>query len=634
MDTIVEQLASFRTEAAIRAYLGRLTPKECRDIVSYLDDQYYNGDSKCPDAVYDIIRDHANALAGTAKKVGAKVREGATKTQLPFWLGSMTKYKTDAEITRWCMRNRAFTYYATEKLDGISCLIVSDELGRVRMYTRGDGAIGADITFLRPHLASLPKAIPKHFAVRGELILTREAFAARGEGYSNPRNMVSGIVNAKTLKDGVDAISFVAYEHIRPDGVADPFPVQMRTLRSAGFAVVNSIELPEIDIDSLKGALNSLKAGCPYEMDGVVVYGDAQTVRNTADNPEYAFAYKVNQDDAKVATSVLGVEWNLSKHGYYKPTIVVDKVRCGGVMIKQLTGFNAKYVVDNRVGPGAKVEIVRSGDVIPIITRVLQPAPHVPMPSSYQWNESGVDILLPDDQASDDIEKKRIVHFFETLEIPLINEGTVSRLFDAGHRSLLTILNLKASSISSLPGFGDASAQRLVDSIQSVRRVPLWKLMAASSVFGVGFGAKKCKRLTDAFPDLLTEDVSVEAMADLEGFSVRSAEQFVPRIEEFRRFYQDVSSFITAVVDEAEAAPSAPVLNNLAGVSVVFTGFRDKDMEADVARRGGTVSSTVTKKTTYVVAADPSDGSSKLKKARELGVRVVTKQAFTDLMKQ
>ncbi len=632
METIVEQLAKYRTESDIRGYLARLTPQECRDVVAYLDDQYYNGTDKCPDAVYDIIRDHANSLAGTSKKVGARVRDGANKAQLPFWLGSMTKYKTDAEVHRWCMRNRAFTYYATEKLDGISCLLTSDELGRVRMYTRGDGAIGADITFLRTHLASIPKSLPRSFAVRGELILSRDTFVKRGEGYSNPRNMVSGIVNAKTLKDGVDAISFVAYEHIRPDGVVDPFPTQIRTLKAAGFAVVNHIELPELDTEALADALRRLKAACPYDMDGVVVYGDAPSVRNREDNPEYAFAFKVNQDEAKVATTVLGVEWNLSKHGYYKPTIVVDKVRCGGVMIKQLTGFNAKYVVDNRVGPGAKVEIVRSGDVIPIITRVLAPADHVPMPSQYQWNESGVDILLPNDQASDDIEKKRIVHFFETLEIPLINEGTVGRLFDAGHRSLLSILNLRAAAISTLPGFGDASAQRLVDSIQSVRTAPLWKLMAASSVFGVGFGAKKCKRLTDAFPDLLSQDVSVQAMADLEGFSVRSAEQFVPRIEEFRRFYTDISSFITAAVP-APAGPSEKKAS-LAGVAVVFTGFRDPALEALVTDRGGSVSTSVSKKTTYVVAADPTDTSSKLKKARELGVRILSKESFVALVSE
>ncbi len=619
--SIVEKLAKYKSEATIRKYVSGLTPEECREVVAYLDDAYYNGQAKCPDAVYDIIRDHANAVAGTSTKVGSKLRDEIQKVELPFWLGSMTKLKEEAEIERWCMRNRAFGYVCTEKLDGVSCLLLSDELGRVRMYTRGDGAVGADISFLRPHIKGLPKTIPSSIAVRGELLMRKEDFVKHEKEYSNARNMVSGIVNAKTLKAGVQDISFVAYEIIQPDGRGEPVSEQLDKLSRAGFDVVSHVIWSELDNERLLHALRAMRQSSRFEIDGIVVYADSPYTRNTSGNPDYAFAFKTNEESAKVVTTVRAVQWNLSRHSYYTPVVQFEPVKCGGVTIKQASGSNAKNIVQMGIGPGARIEVVRSGDVIPYISRVLEKATDIPFPSKYEWTESGVDIFLPSDEQSDDIEKRRMLHFFTTLEIPLLSEGTVSKLYDAGFRTLPKVLALKQEQLNRLPGFGDTSAANIVKAIHSVRSVALYKLMAASSVFGVGFGLKKSKRLTDAFPNLLEEDVDPAAMAKLEYFSAKSAEQFIPKIEEFRRFYNDLKMFIS-VQEEAGAASSSS--QDLKGKAFVFTGFRDSALESAIVARGGEMKGSVSKKTSYVVTPNPSEGTSKLKDAEKHGVPVIS----------
>ncbi len=622
MQRVVERLSKLKTEGDIHAYLKTISPLQCKEIVAYLDDTYYNGTSKCPDFVYDVIRGYANMLSADVKsKVGSKVRDDVVKVSLPFWLGSMTKLKDDAEIDRWCNRNRSFTYVCTEKLDGVSCLITYDSMGLMRMFTRGDGAVGADITFIRDHIQGIPKTALVDVAIRGELLVAKDDFAKHNKEYSNARNMVSGIVNAKTIKPGIRDIRFVAYEVISSDGQGLPLSEQLELLNEFEFTVVKSTSVREIDNGSLLTILRRMADQSIFEIDGIVVYSNMPYTRNTEGNPEYAFAFKTNDDNEKVVTSVTNVEWNLSRHGFYNPLVCLVPVKCDGVIIRQATGFNAKYIIDNKIGPGAKVEVVGSGKVIPYITRGLKISDTGTLPDKFKWTETGVDIYLPDDEESEDVEKRKVVHFFVTLEIPFVNEGIVTKLFDAGFRTLFSILNVKREQLEKLSGFGVASASKIIDSLRSVKTAPLYKLMAASTIFGVGFGAKKCKRLTDAFPDMLTQDVTVEQVADLEGFSTKTAMQFVPKIEEFRRFYTDLSQFIT--VDEAPLT-AGPSSSARLDIKVVFTGFRSTVLEQKVVSVGGEVQASVTKKTTHVVTTNPSEGTVKLKKAVDLGIPIIS----------
>ncbi len=627
MESIISKLSKYKTSASIHKYLDTLTIEDCKTIVEHLDEKYYNGQSQVPDVVYDIIRDYANERCkGMKAKVGHKVRDELEKCALPYYMGSMDKLKTQDELDRWIMRNRAFTYICSEKLDGVSCLLTSDELGLVKMYSRGDGITGVNMTFIKDHIKGIPKFIPPNFVCRGELLISKSDFAKYKDQYSNPRNMVSGILNAKTLKEGIKDIQFVGYEVISNTEMMSPTE-QIESLQYIGFKTIKYEESSEIDMSILASHLQTMKTSSEFEIDGIVVYANNQNERNTDGNPTYAFAFKMNETGVKAV--VESVSWEVSKHRYYKPTIHIKPVRVGGVTISSITGNNASYIVENGIGPGAEIKIVRSGDVIPYITEIVKKTEAV-LPSNYKWNATHVDIVVPDEVHSDDAEKKRILHFFKTMEIPLLSDATISKFYDSGYTSVLSILNMSTEDIMRVEGFASISASNVLKSLNSVKSAPLAKIMAASSTLGIGFGVKKCQKIVDSFPNLLTEYLSKEEVASVDGFSDKTALQFIANVEEFKRFYADISTFIQA--KPVEVVKKVRIEHPLSEKKVVFTGFRSSDMEDKIKMLGGEIQSGVSKKTDMVVASNPNDGSTKLKKARELGIRIVSVVEFQKML--
>ncbi len=620
MESIIAKLSKYKTSASIHKYLDSLSEKDCKRIVDHLDDTYYNGQSQVPDAVYDIIRDYANTRCASLKtKVGHKVRDELEKCKLPFYMGSMTKLKTPDELDRWLLRNRAFSYLSTEKLDGVSCLITSDELGLVKLFSRGDGFTGTNMTFIQPHIKGIPSYIPPSFVCRGELIISKNDFKKYTEEYKNPRNMVSGILNAKTIKEGIKDIQFVAYEVIPTSNEIQTPKEQLESLEYLGFKTVKYTETSEIDIPTLASQLQSMKANSEFEIDGIVVYANSQNVRDNESDPSYAFAFKMNE--VGIVTTVEHVNWEISKHRYYKPTVVVKPVKVNGVTITCLTGFNAAYILENEIGPGAQVRVVRSGDVIPYISEVVKKSTSVQFPENYKWNTTKVDIMVPDDVHSDDAEKKKILHFFKTMEIPLVSDATISKFYDAGYTSIISILNMTPEDIIRIEGFASISASNIVKNLKSVKTAPLAKIMASSSTLGIGFGIKKCQKLVDSIPDILTRSLSKEEIMDIDGFSDKTALQFIANIEEFKRFYDDLSTFIQVKEEDVQPITTDHPMSNK---KVVFTGFRSSEMEDRIKMLGGEIQSAVSKKTDFVVASNPNDGSTKLKKARELNIPILT----------
>ena len=139
--------------------------------------------------------------------------------------------------------------------------------------------------------------------------------------------------------------------------------------------------------------------------------------RNTKGNPDYAFAFKDILEDQKAISEIVDVEWTVSKDGYINPVVIINPVEVGGVEISRITAYNAKYVVDNKIGIGAKIEIIRSGDVIPKILNVLKPANKTSLPDGeWDWNESKVDIITKNLNCKE-VEIKNIHYFFSTLEV-------------------------------------------------------------------------------------------------------------------------------------------------------------------------------------------------------------------------
>jgi len=561
-------------------------------------------------------------------EIGSIIRVGENRVTLPYYMGSLSKIKPENvnELENWKAKNQYSEYLLEDKLDGVSALLVVKN-SKLNMYTRGNGVIGGDISFLDTYLETIPKNIDQDIVVRGELIVKKVIFEEKySSEYSNARNMVAGILGGKKVRKCLSDIDFVAYEIVDLDVDLDPYS-QLQYLKTIGFTTVNCHIVNNITPENLSSFLIEFKESSNYEIDGIVVQPNVYNERNTSGNCSYAFAFKMMNNSAVV--KVLDVEWSISKWGVLKPRVRITPVSLGGVNISYSSGFNGKYIYNNNIGPGAVVRITRSGDVIPYITDVISEAGEPAMPSiSYVWNETGVDISTKEHR--DIPEVKRISSFFSDLGIKHVSEATVNKMYSNGLITLVDILSASQEDLASIQGFGDRLAKRTYENIQNgLKNVDLSLVLGASGIFGPGFGIRKIKSLLDAIPDILviyknyTTDEMFEMVMGIDGYSNKSASKIVDNLENACTFIESLSPFFTF---NSLDVSSSGVFDEM---KFCLSGFRDVELEAKIVNRGGKIVTSVSNNTSVVIVKVlDSKPSGKVKKALELGKEVMNRETF------
>lgn len=632
MQTTISKIASLPDKEFCK-YIETESLCLLHKIKLYTDDIYYNTgkSSGLTDWRYDYIKETLNKRdPNYIVPTGTRIREYENRTELPFWLGSMDKKKDEKEISKWISSNKTKQFLIEDKLDGVSCLI-SIKSGKVKIFTRGDGKIGADISYLSQYIRNIPKNLKLTIFLRGELIINYKLFKEKySNEYANPRNLVSGLVGSKTIKEGLEDIDFIAYEIIS-DEVADIPSVQLDFLDKLGFKTVNRQLVENVSVESLTEILVRNKEISDYEIDGLIVHANFKYERNTTGNPTYAFAFKMRFEDNLIEANVLRVEWNVSKWGTLKPRVEIQPVQLGGVTITWASGFNAKFIVDKCIGPEAIIEITRSGDVIPYIVRVVKKAKQPDMPQiCWSWNETKVDIQT--DDYSDTSNVKKIANFFAELGIKHVGEKNVQKMYESGLDSLFKIISASEDDFEKVPGFGKKLAERTFVNIHDgLKDLSLPLVLGAYGLFGFGIGVKKLTTLFETFPDILdvyktmkNEDIIVRIL-QIEGFSDKSAKKVVDNLEDAKQFIIDIKKCATF----KEKTVKTQIENKLQDMKIVLSGFRDKKLEESIVLRGGKVTTSVSKQTSLLVVSSKSEKSSgKVAKALEIGVNVIDREEF------
>ena len=630
METIVKKLAKY-SDNELEKYFNTEKLTKLHEIKLYLDDIYYNTgkESGFTDFQYDLLKEILQKRdPNYVPPVGAKVRAGDNKVRLPYWLGSMNKLKPEDvnELNRWIVKNEATDCIIEDKLDGISCLLIINDK-KIKLYTRGDGEIGSDISYFAPYFKNIPTNIRENIAIRGELIMKYNTFKEKYSAeFANPRNFVAGRLGSKTLRKGIEDIDFIAYEVVK-DGICMKPEDQLNKLKDLGFDVVNYSLTNIITPEELIGKFLLSKQNSQYEIDGIIVQTNTPYIRNTNGNPTYAFAFKVRLDNNIIEAMVEEVEWNISKWGVLKPRIRITPVNLGGVTITYTTGFNAKYIVDNDIGPGTIIQLTRSGDVIPYIVSVVESTyAQLPEDVEYEWNETKVDIISKDNNNIMCV--KLIASFFAALKIKHVSEATVNKMFNHGLKNIIDIVSASQKDFEEIEGFGKRLAERTYENIHNgLKNVSISLLLGSSGVFGLNIGAKKLELLFNAIPNILDiyKDHSYEDLyneiINIEGFSDKTTSQIIDNLKWAEKFINSMEKYIT-IKDEK------PISDDLLNYKIVFSGFRDKLLEEKIKKRGGKVVTSVSKNTTLLVVADINDKSSKIQKARELGIDIYEKEDF------
>ena len=632
MNSLLNKLSKLKDDKLL-IELKKIDIGKLKSLKEYLDDKYYNTEETCEfnDFQYDILKDLITEIEGEnyIHSIGSKVREDDNRVKLPVWLGSLDKIKPEDKnkLNNWIAKNNFENYMVENKLDGVSCLYECQK-GNIKLYTRGDGSIGADISHLLKYIKNIPK-VKNDIMIRGELIMKEKTFKSKySDKVANSRNMISGLVNAKSLKIGLDDVDFVSYEIISCEEYQYNPSNQLNILKDLGFQIVENkiINKKELNIEKLSEILINNKLVSEYEIDGVIIQPNEKYIRNVKDDPKYAFAFKIN---TFVEAIVEGVEWNISKYKLLKPRIKIQPINLNGVNISYASGSNAKNIVDKSIGKGAIVKLTRSGDVIPYIFDVIKPAEVPDMPNIlYKWNENKVDIIVEEDENNvSDI--KMISSFFSNMGIKNISDSTVEKIYNAGYKTLKSILKAKKEDFQKIDGFQKTLSEKIYNNIHNgLQNIALDLLLGSACVFGEGIGRRKVKSLLENFPDILEVDMSkkdmVEKIKNIEGFSDKTAEKIVNNIDKVKKFLKDIEKYVSY---EKSVELSS---NKLEGKSILFSGYRPKELMEKIIKNGGTIASTVNKTLSILIVKDKDSHSSKIETAKKFGIEILYENEFIE----
>ena len=650
-------------------FINSKSVSELKAMALALDEDYYtNGESAWNNSRYDYLKDRIQHLdPGYSFNVGftSYSRDSVT---LPCFMGSMDKFTPDNSeaMARWFAKYKTGKYSVEEKLDGISGLLsVVDGVGS--LYTRGDKSTGRNISNVLPYISGIPKKLPANLTVRGELIVEDEVFQEKYQRpvgskdktlFSTGLSMVVGLTGSKNLSRSLRDVNFVAYELINPDGESIDPKTQIKELKKLGFRTVKQEVLPRAQVDSvddLKELLQSFRSNSPFTIDGIIV--QAVKMYDRADMgpsgcPRYAFAFKADEEEQMKKVRVLEVEWSNPKaDGAIIPKVIHERVVIDGHEHNNVAANNARWVIENGIGPGAIVLIRKR--VTPKIEKVLSPAsvvfPNIP----YHWGDpSAADgEELPrhiySNEFTPEMCRERINNFFAKsggLNVKHIAEATIDKMFAGGINTILKIVAATPDQLTSC-GIGSKPSETIVVGIRNVLgKSTKADVIGAAKVMGARNGKRRMKSLFTAIPDVLDLDPedpnTIERIANVEGFSGESAPLIASRIPYAKVFIDSLSQMPFINFDAACTGP-VPTGDSLQGKIYVFSGVRpdkipvgDSTLEDILKQEGADPNKpSVSTQTSALIVKDPEATTKKITTAIEKGIPVYSVDQFLQMLR-
>lgn len=644
-------------------FVSQFTAKNQDELIKYLEEMdvlYTEGIPVLSDARYDYLRELAykkfpkNPYFTT---VGAPLQHNNptslrnVKVILPNYMGSLSKIVKDNKpitdsssasflLSKFLDKFKKGEFVIMDKLDGVSAALYKNTRkgNPDEMFTRGDGTTGQDISWILPFIQGVDTHVENgDHVIRGELVVSRKEFDTVKHLRANSRNMVAGLINSKTVDHSLlKLIEFVPYTVIEPHLKPSD---QMRWCTTNGynhvfFEIVPTTE--KMSISKLSDILVERRRVSPYDIDGIVITHDAYHPIKTGENPKHSIAYKQLDDSADV--TVLKVVWETSKNGLMKPVVHFNPIVLSGAQIQKATGFNAKFIKDNMIGPGSIIKISRSGEVIPHILGVVKQSIEPSLPDRpFSWTKTGVDIIIEDHENDEDVIIKNLVTFFTSLKVPGLSSGNIKKLYAAGFKNLMSMFDASVSDFQRV--LGSKNGVNIFEAIQVLKRDPLdcSQLMYATNSFGQGFGSRKLKLILDEIPEISKDEnfvPSLSRLIDISGVSYTTGVHFLEGLAKFRRFMSNHKQLmrcshgekINHEIDTSlDGAPenniSHPHKNKmlLQNRTILFTGFRDEELKMTIRRLGGEVVDTLTKKVNILVYKKYIETSQKIQKAKQMG---------------
>jgi DNA ligase (NAD+) len=668
---------------------ARAAAQRAADLRSQLDHHGYRyyvlDDPEIGDDAYDALLDELRALEADhpelitpdspTQRIGGEPVSDLVKVRHPQAMLSLANARSADELRGWIQRMRnhlaregiddpRFEFVAEPKIDGLAISLIYRDGVFERGATRGNGEVGEDVTHNLRTVSAIPLRIdmdrpPALLEVRGEVYMSLSDFAALNERraaaglstFMNPRNSAAGTVRQLDPKLAAERpLSFWAYQVGATEGISFATHFEaLEWLRAHRFPVHPDVQklAGEEDVIAQCRAWEGRRGSLDFEIDGVVLKVDDVELHRrlgvVGREPRWAIAWKFPPTTA--VTKLTGIGWNPGKFGDLHPYAMLEPVGVAGVTIKLATLHNEEDLARKDIREGEDVIVLRAGDVIP---QVISPAPHVaeradrpPPPRPPERcpicdtptvkPESSVFTRCPNRQCPGR-RWQLLKHFVSAMDIDGLGERQVSLFMDLGWvATAADFYRLQTEQILQQPGFGAVSAGKLLDAVELSKRQPFGRVLFALGVEEVGYVTGRNLAQQFRSIDALLA-AAPEAIEQTPGIGTKMAASIHAQLADpqMRELIEDLRTL--GLTFEEPGPP--PGQGPLVGATFVLTGTlpeltRERASEL-IAAAGGRVTSSVSKRTSYVVAGDHP--GSKLAAAERLGIPVLDEAGLRALL--
>ena len=635
-----------------------------KELLKTYNDSYRQGKPKISDEEFDLILEGLNRdYPDQYKEIRESLLETSGDFKHTFIAGSLNKIKSDDTKALYDWINKtsevAGSYVITPKLDGLSMVLYYNSGKLIYAVTRGDGYTGIVQTEKIKYIVPEKIDIDASIVIRGECIFSKHGFKdyclLENKDFKNPRNAAVGLINSLDSSiEKIKCLSFCAYSLKSKYLESQPYDTQLKKLEQNGFIVpphIDNIKPKQLNNDLLDewyDEWSDKETLFEYETDGVVIQSNNITNENCL-LPEYAVAYKVNRLVAK--SKIKDIEWNISKSGYFVPTGIIEPIVLGGAEINRVTLFNYAYVKKQHLGIGSEVIIQKSGDIIPYVQSVLTNSEDnkAPIECPYchsQLEESGVELRCPNDDCVPQ-KLKRLAFLLRNNKVEVAAETS--------------LLNWGITDIDKLLSFTPDPKYKNQIKFDNELKEKFYTSSPKKLIACMDFDGVSIKTFKKLFREYFTGDV--EDFINVFGkplsptiwsLKANDIEKKISGIglltlNQIRLVFQNRNKAILEKIinsdnykkynkpKESNSVKEALSNDSLKGLYFCFTGkLKDpRQMYEEIVQlNGGEVLTNVSKKLSYLVCNDESANSSKLIKAKELNIKIISEEQFLELCRK
>ena len=645
---------------------------------------YYNGRAEQMtdyewDAKFDELRqleqETGTTLPDSPTQRVSEDSISGQKEEHEFAALSLAKTKQSADLVKWAEERPIWISW---KLDGLTLVVTYDDGKLTKVVTRGNGHIGTNITHLAKAISGIPQTIQHagHTVIRGEAVISYDDFdrflIESGEDYANPRNLASGSLTLKDV-DEVKArhIQWIPFTLVYTEEDIVSWGDRMAWLDQQGFKTVERQLVEDPSLTTVEACLAGFTQKVvskqnPFPVDGLVVcYDDtayAQTGSVTGHHATRAgLAFKWQDESA--ATVLKDIEWSCAA-STISPVAIFEPVELEGTTVKRASLCNISECERLGIGgPGTQLSVIKANKIIPKVIAVTQSAGSFIVPDQCPICHAPTEIVVSEASGTKtlhctnlDCPAKQLRKFArfvskEGMNIDGISEQTLSKFINLGWVSeYADIYELRSHilDLSRMEGFGEKSASNIMRSIDKSREVQAHRLLYALNIPLCGLDV--CKRLLSAYTldDLVTMAVSgstadspqldlfapqtepQDVFAHIDGIGPEKSAQFVRWFRDERDLARYRRLIEKLTITTPDVSPSG---DRCQGLTFVITGdvhhYKNRnELKAYIESQGGKVASAVSGSTSYLINNDVTSTSGKNKKAKELGIPIISEEEF------